>query len=373
MKKWHSTSLVLAVLIGAALVLYQTHQADGSVAKGQPNSHTDIPQVKVVTASADSADAAFYTFNVRLEPIEEAMLYARANGYVEEWFADIGTYVEQGQVLAKLSLPELEDQINQVKAEINSQEAEVALAKTLKDRVASLIEGGAVSKTEVDQRNANYKVAVATRDALKARLSQLEKEFAYTTIQAPFSGIITMRNINRGDRITVNDTTPLYRIINADKLRIVTDVPQSQLSGISLETPADLSFADRPSETFKADFRKKSNEVDIASGTMRVEFILDNKDLNLPSGLSAKLAVPTKTGQAKWLPVNTVKVGDGDAFLMTVDKDNTVKRTKVVAGRFTGDKVEILSGLNGDEQVIINPNALLKTGDKVEIAKDPAK
>lgn len=202
---------------------------------------------------------------------------------------------------------------------------------------------------------------------MKARLNQLEKEFSYTTIQSPFDGIITLRNLNRGDRITVNDAKPLYRVINADKLRIVIEVPQTQLVHISFDTPATLSFPDRPGDAYKADFWKKSNELNLSSGTMRVEFILDNKEYALSSGLSGRLSIPAAAGQTKWLPVNTLKIADGRTYVLTADNNDEIKTVAVVAGRYTGDKVEIVSGLTGDQRVIINPNALLKEGDTVAV------
>lgn len=368
MKKWRNAGLAAVLVLAGLFVFYQTHQADGAVEKEQIEEQSALREVKIVKPVLDNSDNA-YTFNVRLEPFEEAMIYARANGYVEEWMVDIGSRVEKEQTLAKLSLPELEEQINQVKAEINSQEAEIVLAKTLRDRVASLVDSGAVSKTEVDQRNADYKVAVAKRDALKARIGQLEQEFSYTTIQAPFDGIITLRNLNRGDRITVNDAKPLFRIINADKLRVVIEVPQTQLANISFDQSANLSFADKPGEVYRAEFWRKSDEVNLSSGTMRIEYILDNKEYGLPSGLSARLNIPAATGLAKWLPINTLKADNGKSYIMAIDSNNKVMSVPVAAGRYTGDKVEILSGLTGDEKVIINPNALLKNGDAVKVAK----
>lgn len=366
MKKWRNTSLAAIFILGGLLVFYHTHHASGTVPKEQTAGQSVLREVKIVSPELDNVDKA-YSFNVRLEPFEETMIYARANGYVEEWLVDIGAHVEKGQTLARLALPELEEQINQVKAEINRQEAETVLAKTLRDRVASLIDSGAVSKTELDQRIADYKVAIARRDALKARLNQLEKEFSYTTIQSPFDGIITLRNLNRGDRITVNDAKPLYRVINADKLRIVIEVPQTQLVHISFDTPATLSFPDRPGDAYKADFWKKSNELNLSSGTMRVEFILDNKEYALSSGLSGRLSIPAAAGQTKWLPVNTLKIADGRTYVLTADNNDEIKTVAVVAGRYTGDKVEIVSGLTSDQRVIINPNALLKEGDTVAV------
>jgi len=362
----HSMLVLSAVLLGSAVLAYRVYPVDEAIAKAASSASSRYPQVRVAAPGA-GAPAKDYRFSVRLAPIEEAMLYARANGYVEEWLVDIGEPVSEGQLLARLALPELEEQLNQVKAEISSLEAEVLFASLQSDRVAALVASGHVSQTERDQRAADLQVAVARRDAHRARLGQLERELAYTQVRAPFTGVITVRNVNRGDRIAASDTRPLFRLIDAQRLRLVIDVPQLQLAYIALDQPALLEVAERPGQRFPARFWKKSEEVGPGSGTMRVEFLLDNVQYGLPAGLSGHLAVPVAAQDTPWLPINTLRIADGEAHVLTVTTGSTVQKVPVLAGRYSGSQVEILSGLSAAERVIINPNALLREGDTVEI------
>jgi RND family efflux transporter MFP subunit len=357
-----------AVILGSAILAYRLYPVGDAVAQASPPPSSRYAQVRVALPGMGTP-VKDYRFSVRLAPIEEAMLYARANGYVEEWLVDIGERVSEGQLLARLALPELEEQINQVKAEISSLDAEVLFTGLQSDRVAALVASGHVSRTERDQRAADYQVALARRDAQRARLGQLERELDYTAVRAPFDGVITVRNVNRGDRIAVTDTRPLFRLIDAQRLRLVIEVPQLQLAYIALDEPALLEVAERPGQRFPARFWKKSEEVGPGSGTMRVEFLLDNAQYELPAGLSGHLAVPVSAQDIPWLPINTLRIAGGEAHVLTVTAGSTVQKVPVLAGRYSGSQVEILFGLTAAERVIINPNALLREGDTVEVVE----
>jgi multidrug efflux system membrane fusion protein len=367
MARWCKTRVLGAAALTGLLLAGSALPARQTIAQAA----APLPmQVRVAVPQAAESMQPF-RFNVRLAPFEEAMLYARANGYVDEWLVDIGEPVAAGQVLARLTLPELEEQIHQVEAEIHSQDAEVALAKLQRDRVASLVSSGHVSENERDQSVANYAVAEARRESLRARLAQLQREFAYTEVVAPFDGVITQRSINRGDRISVNDTRPLFRLVDARRLRLVIDVPQLQLVYLDLTQPAYLEFNDRPGQRLPAEFWRKADEIGLSSGTMRVEYLLDNAGHALPAGMSGYLVVSTQRDKALVLPVNTLQVNDGGAQVLTVAADGTLVRRAVTAGRYTGTQVEILAGLDGSERVVISPNALLRVGDRVEVIGSP--
>lgn len=369
-RRWKITG-VGALLLAGLVSLGAVFSAALAVAQSTAATTPKLQQVRIAQPKTAAGEVQPFRFNVRLAPFEETMLYARANGYVDSWLVDIGESVVKGQVLARLTLPELEEQIHQVEADIHSQEAEVVLAKLQRDRVVSLVGSGHVSQNERDQSEANVAVAEARAASLRARLAQLQREFAYTEVVAPFDGLITQRSIHRGDRISINDTRPLFRLVDARQLRLVIDVPQLQLAYLDLEQPALLEFNDRPGERFPATFWRKADEIGMNSGTMRVEYLLDNRSHALPPGMSGHLVVPAESAKALMLPVSTLQVSDGGAQVLMVDADGMLARRAVSTGRYTGTVVEILAGLEGSERIVISPNALLREGDKVEVIGAP--
>lgn len=308
-------------------------------------------------------------FNARVEAIEQSDIFARADGYVENRFVDIGDEVKQGDLLARLSSPELEQQIYQAKAEVNQQKVLLELTDKVASRYVNLRDSGAVNVTEVDEKEAELAVAKATLATYQARLEQLENEFAYTEITAPFDGIITRRQAERGNRITRNDAIPLFRISRTDSLRVIVDIPQTQLFIIDQQLPAQLTLPDLANQKVEVALSRLSGEVNRETGTMRVEYLLDNSDLNLPAGLTGEVAVQVREKtDALRIPVNALKTIQGKPSVMLVNNDNQVNIKHVRLGRLNNSDVEILSGLGRDDRVILNPNARLAEGIRVSVA-----
>jgi RND family efflux transporter MFP subunit len=262
-----------------------------AAAQSKP-AHT--PQRVMVIHPQSATRTAPFVYNVRVKPIEEAEIFARADGFVEERLVDIGDTVKAGQLLARLSSPELEEGIKQVKADIKRQEAVAVLAKQQLKRAEALKDIGGVSRSEFDERTSDNHVAIATLATLKARLDQLQSEYGYTRIIAPFNGRITVRNIDRGDRVGSDDSTharPLFRIVRDDTLRVIADVPQTQIYAIDTNGSAQFVLTEIPGKTFELVYDRSSHEVDPKLGSMRMEFLLDNRDGKLPSGLSGEIRI----------------------------------------------------------------------------------
>ena len=356
----------ISLLIGCGAFFYLSYgtgKTQAATAPAEARQH-----LKVITVHPESAaKTAPFIYNVRVEPAEQAMLFARADGFVEERLADIGDNVKAGQLLGRLSSPELEDGIRQMRAEIRRQQAVALLARKMLTRAEALKDSGAISKAEYDERYAEYNVATATRDTLKAKLEQLENEYAYTRIVAPFDGRITVRNIDRGDRISKNDTRPLFRIVRDDTLRIIADIPQTQIYAIDTTGKAKLTLPEMPEKTWELSFDRSSQEIDAAVGTMRMDFLLDNREHRLPSGIAGEIRImPQEGSTVLTIPDNTIRLHNGKTAVMLLDDENRVAIRYVTTGRYTSTAVEIHFGLAATDRVILNPNALLKPGDIVE-------
>lgn len=361
-------TIVVAAVIAVPVWFFTQPTSEANIE--QPSSTApEILSVRVAQPQRIS-DYQPLVFNARVEAIEQSDIFARADGYVESRYVDIGDEVKQGDLLAKLSSPELEQEILQAKAEINRQKAMLDLTEKVAKRYTNLRDSGAVNATEVDEREAELAVAKATLATYQARLEQLENEFAYTEIVAPFDGIITRRQAERGNRITRSDDTPLFRISRSDNLRVIVDIPQTQLFIIDQKNPAKLTLPDLGNKQIDVPISRVSREVNRETGTMRVEYLLDNMDLNLPAGLSGELAIQVQEkADAVRIPVNALKTIQGRPSVMLVNSENQVEIKTVRVGRLDNSEVEILSGLITDDRVILNPNARLAEGIKVNVSE----
>lgn len=344
----------------------------------QPASEANIEQSSANTPETLSVRVAQpkhitdyqpLVFNARVEAIEQSDIFARADGYVESRYVDIGDEVKQGDLLAKLSSPELEQEILQAKAEIKRQKAMLDLTEKVARRYINLRDSGAVNATEVDEKEAELAVAKATLATYEARLEQLENEFAYTEIVAPFDGIVTRRQAERGNRITRSDDMPLFRISRSDRLRVIVDIPQTQLFNIDKQQSAQLTLPDMANQQIEVPFSRISGEVNRETGTMRLEYLLENTGLTIPAGVSGELTIQAieKVDTVR-IPVNALKTIKGKPSVMLVNADNQVEIKTVRVGRLDNNEVEILSGLIAEDRVILNPNARLDEGEKVNVS-----
>lgn len=360
-------TILVAAVIAVPLWFYIQPETEANIE--QPTTAPEILSVRIAQPQSISNYQPL-VFNSRVEAIEQSDIFARADGYMESRHVDIGDEVKQGDLLARLSSPELEQQILQAKAEINRQKAMLDLTEKVAKRYTNLRDSGAVNATEVDEREAELAVAKATLATYQARLEQLENEFAYTAIVAPFDGIITRRQAERGNRITRNDATPLFRISRTDKLRVIVDIPQTQLFIIDQQQPAKLTLPDLGNQQIEVPISRVSREVNRETGTMRVEYLLENAERKLPAGLSGELSIQVQErADAVRIPVNALKTIQGKPSVMLVNADNQVEIKTVRVGRLDNSEVEILAGLVTDDRVILNPNARLAEGIKVNISE----
>ncbi|MCR2747836.1 efflux RND transporter periplasmic adaptor subunit [Limnobacter parvus] len=365
-----STVIVLAVgvlfAVGTGLV-YWGQDAKANL-KPQSGEAASAPVVNVVQPKASEMGSDIQ-FSARLAPSREASLFARSSGFVQARYADIGTRVKAGEVLARISAPELEASLNSARAAQRQREAELLVAKRNRERVEPLGVAGAVSAQQVDELTGMEEVAKANLAAAKAEVLRLQSEVAYLTLTAPFDGVITERNIDRGDRVSPTDSMMLYRIINSDVLRVQVDVPQPQLFRIDPSVDASLTIAERPGQSIPVNYKRSSQELRSESGTVRIEYEFDNRELALAAGLNAMLKVVSNgKGSSVTVPANTIVYRDGGATLVALNDANQVEFRKVTLGKNYPTMVEVLQGAGTQDRIVVNPNALLKEGQVVELA-----
>lgn len=303
--------------------------------------------------------------------IEEALIFSRASGLVEERRVDLGDAVKRGQVLAIISAPEIDRELDGARAALRQAQARENLARTNLVRAESLVAQGFVSRGELDERAASLEVAVADRDVAAAEVQRLLAIQGFQTVTAPIDGII----VERGDRVNgagADDDGYLFRLARMDELRVAVAVPQALVLGLSEGDTARLSFPELPGETLTAQVARRAQAIDPLTGTMRVELSLPNPGARLPAGLRGEVALSVSGANTVAVPANTLMVRDGRSQVAIVGPDSRVRFVPVTVTRGTDREVILSAGLAPGAAVIQSPNALLREGDRVALIPSAA-
>ncbi len=309
-----------------------------------------------------------------VQAFQQASIYARTNGYVKKWNADIGDLVHEGDTLAEIDTPEVDQQLTQAKATSEQARAAVAIAQLAADRWNAMVKAKAVSQQEADERNSTLAQAKATLDADLANVGQLAAQENFKHIVAPFTGTITYRNIEVGNLVTAptgsnantSGTTELYRIAQTDPLRVYVDVPESSTRAISPGVEADLHVADYPDRVFHGEVARSAGALDATSRTLKTEIRVANPDGALLPGAFAEVRLNLVDGApAILIPANTLIVnssGTQVALIENLDGQDKVHFMPVKVGRDFGTEVEILQDVKEGDRLVANPAADLSEG-----------
>lgn len=302
----------------------------------------------------------------------EATIFARTSGYVIKWLVDIGARVKAGDLLAIIDIPEVKAQLRQTQADLKTAQTNYQLAKVTEQRWLNLAKTDSVSKQEtvekVSDANAKASIVAATR-ATKERLQTLVE---YSRVIAPFDGIIMSRNTDIGRLINAGNTgtMPLFRLVQANFLRVYVKVPQNYVANIKPGLVAKLHFADRPGKYYFAKLLDTAKAIDPISRTLLAQFVIDNRHYELLPGSYALLHLNVPIAQTTVrLPVSTIIFRAQGLQIATVNKNNQAVLKNVTMGRDFGDEVEITAGLEPKEMIILNPSDSLYNGEKVRVVK----
>ena len=314
-----------------------------------------------------------------IEAFQEASIFARTTGYVKRWLVDIGDQVKEGDLLAELDTPEVDQQLSQAQATAEQAKAALAIAQTAADRWDEMVKSNAVSQEEADEKDATLREAKATYDADEANVRQLTDTENFKEIRAPFAGTITFRHIEVGNLVTAgtgnntNATTELFRIAQTDPLRIYIDVPEANAPSIQPGTTADIHVQAHPDRVFLGNVVRNAGALDTVSRTLRTEIHVPNHDGALLPGAYAdvRLELLDRT-PAVLIPANTLIVnaaGTQVALLESIDdpsKDHyKVHILPVKVGRDFGTEVEILENVKEGDRLVANPPSDLNEGTVV--------
>jgi RND family efflux transporter MFP subunit len=305
----------------------------------------------------------------------EAPIYARTNGYLKVWYTDIGSAVKKGQLMAEIETPEVDQQLAQAVADLATARANETLSNSTNARWKDLLQTESVSKQDADEKAGDAAAKKAAADAAGANVSRLHDLESFKRVVAPFDGIVTARNTDIGALINAGQSagSELFRLADTHKLRIYVQVPEPYAAAAQPGLDAELKFTEQPGRMYSATVVRTSNALDPALRTLQVELQLDNTKRELFPGAYAEVHFKMPgNAQSLRLPANTVLFRSQGLQVATVDAQNHVQLKSIVQGRDFGNTIEVLSGIDANDSVVVNPPDSIISGITVHVAA-PAK
>ncbi|HXO65820.1 MAG TPA: efflux RND transporter periplasmic adaptor subunit [Steroidobacteraceae bacterium] len=300
----------------------------------------------------------------------EAPIYARTNGYLRVWYTDIGTSVKKGQLLAEIDSPEVDQELRQAKADLATAEANYQLARTTNDRWKGLLATQSVSQQDADERAGDAAAKAAAQQSAAANVARLEDLESFKRVLAPFDGVVTQRTTDIGALINAGETpgSSLFRVADTHRLRIYTSVPQAYAAGVQPGMTADLVFTDHPGKHFTAEVASTARALDASSRTLQVELQIDNSRGELFPGSYADVhfTFPANTTTLR-VPVNTVLFRAQGLLVAVLDSQGRVRLRHITQGRDFGTQIEVLSGLEPTDRLILNPPDSITEDTRVRV------
>ncbi len=297
----------------------------------------------------------------------ETPIYARTNGYLQKWYVDIGGKVKAGDLLASIDTPEIDQELAQAEAAELQAQANLDLAKTTADRWHNLLKSDGVSQQEVDQNDAALKARQADLNAASANVHRLRDTQSFQKVTAPFTGIITARNVDIGALISNGTSQALFRLAQIDVLRVYVSVPESSSQDIRPGIEADLTVAEIPGRVFKGQVIRSAGAIDPASKTLLTEVDVPNPKGELLPGAYAQVLFHLKTGTPPLtIPSNTL-IFRTSATQVAVAVNGMARLRNITLGRDLGNTLEVISGLDPGDAVILNPPDSLSDGAAVSV------
>jgi RND family efflux transporter MFP subunit len=366
--------VALLVLLVAGLITLLDHAShDRALAK--ETERETVPTVAIVHPLAEQPDEDL-VLPGSLLAYEESPIYARTSGYLVRWYKDIGSRVKQGDLLAKIDTPEVDQELNQTRAARQQIVAQMDLAKISADRWENLLKTDSVSKQETDQQVSGYKQAQANLASADANVRRLEQLEGFKDVYAPFSGVLTRRNVDPGALINAGAGAAgreLFDIARVDPLRVYTSVPQAYAPFIKVGATTAVTLQEFPGQKFVAKVARTAEAIDPNTRTLLTEVDVPNKNERLLPGSFGEVhfAVGSNVNKVT-VPVNAMLFRAQGAQVAVVGPDGKVQLRSISIGRDYGTTLEILGGVSTSDQVVINPSDSLENGQQVNVAAAPA-
>jgi len=360
---------LLVLLAAGAVTLIGRASHEQALAK--ETERETIPTVAVVHPLAEKPDEEL-VLPGSLQAFEESPIYARTNGYLVRWYKDIGSRVQEGDLLATIDTPEVDQELSQARAARQQIVAQLELAKISADRWENLRKSDSVSAQEADQQSSGYKQAQANLAAADANVRRLEQMEGFKKVYAPFSGVITKRNVDPGALINAGAGAAgreLFDIARVDPLRVYTSVPQAYAPDIKVGAPTTVTLQEFPGQRFTAKVARTAEAIDPNTRTLLTEVDVPNRDGKLLPGSFGEVhfAVGSNINKVT-VPVNAMLFRSEGPRLAVVGPDNKVQLRAISIGKDYGTTLEVLAGVSIQDRIVINPPDSLDDGQQVALA-----
>lgn len=373
-KPWLTlASLAVALMVAAAVLVSGIRsRVKARTTLRAETEHVAILPVSVVSPKR-AAPAQEIILPGNVQPFISSPTYARVNGYLRKWYVDIGAHVKQGQLLAVIDAPEVDQQVEQALSNLNTAKANLALTEITKNRYQGLLQTHAVSQQDVDNTIGAYNANKAIVEANQANVKEVQALQSFEKIYAAFDGVVTARNTDIGDLINSGNSggvkTDLFHIAQPGTLRVYVNVPEEYSQGVKVGMTAGLSLAEFPGRRFQGRLVRSADAINLTTRTLLIEIDVDNPTGTLLTGAYAEvhLAVPSQAS-TYLLPVNAL-IFRSEGLRVGMVKDGKAVLSGVTPGHDFGEEIEIVAGLKADDQVILNPPDSIVSGQEVQIVQ----
>jgi RND family efflux transporter MFP subunit len=361
--------LIPVLLAGSAFFGIQARQQQSQQLAGTTKS-LEVQTVNVIHPQRGQSSSDL-TLPGMIQAFSQSPIYARVDGYVRAWYADIGAHVTKGQLLAEIDAPEVDQQLNQARAMLKQAETSLGLAKVTAPRYQELIKTNSVSQQEVDQNNQNLAAQTANVQAATAAVSRLEQMQGFEKIVAPFEGVITLRKTDFGDLVNAGNAgvgRELFRISQNNIVRVFVTVPEEFSKQVRPGTKASMDLTSLPNRHFTAAVTRTTDSIDPNSRTLTVELDVPNPSGELLPGAYADVHFQLPLGAAPLvLPSSAILFQADGPQVGVVNSQNQVELRKVTIGHDFGDTIQIVTGVRPADAVIANPPDSLTNGMRVAV------
>ena len=377
--RWLLAVLAAAVAALGTVIYSGIHErAHAETTLGVRTEQAAVPIVNVVLPTPGAASQEI-VLPGNTQAFNDTPIYARTNGYLKRWYVDIGAHVQQGQLLAEIDTPEIDQQLEQARADLKNAQANAQLAQITATRWQALLKTNSVSKQETDQAVQDLSARQASVDSMTANVHRLEELQSFEKVYAPFGGVITARNTDIGALINAGAggvPQELFHMAAVNRLRVYVAVPEIDSQAAQNGAKASLTFDEYPGETFQGTIVRNSDSIDLASRTLNVEVDIDNAQGRIKTGAYAfvhlKSSQPAHTSSASLtIPADTL-LFRSEGLRVGVVRNGHAALVPITIGRDFGSTVEVVAGLQPTDQVIVNPSDSLTSGNAVQVSAPQA-
>jgi RND family efflux transporter MFP subunit len=367
-KPGHGLTVAAALIIGLIVVallgiLPRLHAKDGL---RERTDELAAPSV-IVIAPEPGDPVQELTLPGNVTSFTDSPVYARTSGYLTRWYFDIGSKVKKGALLAEIASPEVDQQLAQAQADLNTAQANANNARIQADRYKGLVTSNAVSQQDTDTFVNQANSTAAQVKSAEANVQRLKELTSFEKVYAPFDGVITARNVDTGQLIDSGAAKELFHIQAVQTLRVYTNLPGIFSASVKRGQIINLTFAEHPSQLFQGKLVRTADAIDPASRTLLVEVDVDNRSSQLLAGTLAQVHFKVNpVGSIFVIPVSAL-VFKGDGLQVGTVKDSVAHLVPVTIGQDDGRTVQIMAGLNKDAKVIQDPPDSLIDGEKVHV------